>query len=167
MSFDYFTKLRELKSRPCMDCGQTFDPVCMDFDHRPDEVKLGSIVKFRYDEAGFLAEIAKCDLICACCHRLRTKNRGYSETGRIKLRKPKPPGFGDKISKLKRGVPISGEARKNMGRPKKSVDVIRECSYCDAKLRYFEFDRRVKQKRVYCDVEHMRLHRGTSGWRDS
>lgn len=27
-------------------------------------------------------EIAKCDVVCACCHRLRTKNRGQYHHGK-------------------------------------------------------------------------------------
>lgn len=61
---------------PCADCGQIFHPVCMDFDHIPGRgPKLftiarwvsGSIAKGLID-----AEIAKCDIVCAICHRLRT-----------------------------------------------------------------------------------------------
>jgi hypothetical protein len=36
-------RLNFLKSAPCMDCGGCFDPECMDFDHRPGEVKLGDV----------------------------------------------------------------------------------------------------------------------------
>jgi hypothetical protein len=38
-------EIRALKSRPCMDCGGTFDPVCMDFDHRPGETKIQAVSK--------------------------------------------------------------------------------------------------------------------------
>lgn len=63
-----------LKSVPCMDCGGTFDPVCMDFDHRPGEVKvfgIGSKGTMK-PERVVRAEAAKCDVVCANCHRLRT-----------------------------------------------------------------------------------------------
>lgn len=68
--------VNELKSNPCEDCGGTFDPICMDFDHRPGEKKIGSVSSMLW--AGLdrvLAEIAKCDLVCANCHRLRTLDR--------------------------------------------------------------------------------------------
>ena len=71
--------LHELKSVPCMDCGGRFDPVCMDFDHRPGEIKLMSIgdaASGYKSNTKLLAEIAKCDVVCANCHRLRTKSRG-------------------------------------------------------------------------------------------
>jgi hypothetical protein len=70
--------IQEAKRRPCMDCGHEFDPVCMDLDHRPGEIKLfsvGSVGPGRSIEAVKL-EIAKCDPVCACCHRLRTHRRG-------------------------------------------------------------------------------------------
>lgn len=67
----------ELKKTPCTDCGQTFDPVCMDFDHIGTD-KLLEISKLRYQNVSLetiQAEIDKCELVCACCHRLRTKHR--------------------------------------------------------------------------------------------
>lgn len=69
--------VNELRSNPCMDCGKTFPPVCMDFDHRPGEVKFANISQLaRYSsEEKLRTEIAKCDLVCACCHRIRTQER--------------------------------------------------------------------------------------------
>src|SRR5882672_10291573 len=32
-----------IKNKPCMDCGQSFPPCVMDFDHRPGTEKIGSI----------------------------------------------------------------------------------------------------------------------------
>jgi len=69
-----------LKARPCMDCGGAFDPVCMDFDHRDGEIKVGNISKMvsRANIDDIKTEIAKCDLVCANCHRLRTfKKRNH------------------------------------------------------------------------------------------
>lgn len=77
--------LHSIKSVPCMDCGNTFDPVCMDFDHRPGEKKLFPVARgaeklFRLDPTApghqmLLREIAKCDVVCANCHRVRTHRR--------------------------------------------------------------------------------------------
>lgn len=64
------------KTGPCMDCRKCFPAVCMDFDHRPGEVKkLNVSVSITRSLSSLKAEIAKCDLVCACCHRLRTANR--------------------------------------------------------------------------------------------
>jgi hypothetical protein len=73
----YLTKIEELKSVPCMDCGQTFDPFCMDFDHVRGE-KFANISELARDQVSWqriLDEIEKCDIICSNCHRLRTKAR--------------------------------------------------------------------------------------------
>jgi hypothetical protein len=55
-----------------MDCGES-DPVCLDFHHRDPSIKSFEIargVKCRSLEA-VQAEIAKCDVVCANCHRKR------------------------------------------------------------------------------------------------
>lgn len=68
--------VRELKKAPCVDCKQSFNPVCMDFDHMPGSIKLGTVAQMqRHGMRVALAEIAKCELVCACCHRLRTEAR--------------------------------------------------------------------------------------------
>lgn len=64
--------VNEIKRGPCSDCGGAFDPVCMDFDHRPGEVKYRNVAHLRYNLDAVKAEIAKCDLVCANCHRIRT-----------------------------------------------------------------------------------------------
>ena len=59
------------KNKPCMDCGQQFPPCAMDFDHQ--EIKLFHVSgghKRSFDD--LRAEIAKCDVVCANCHRIRT-----------------------------------------------------------------------------------------------
>jgi hypothetical protein len=60
------------RGKPCSDCGGVFDPVCMDFDHRPGERKRFAVGRADKKWETTLAEIAKCDLVCANCHRLRT-----------------------------------------------------------------------------------------------
>lgn len=58
---------------PCQDCKQTFPAVCMDFDHRPGEQKLFPLgLATTRDMEVIKAEIAKCDVVCANCHRIRT-----------------------------------------------------------------------------------------------
>ena len=69
--------IRELKDVPCSDCGQRFDPVCMDFHHERDKEALISrlVSRGRTTEA-ILREVAKCVVLCANCHRLRHKSEG-------------------------------------------------------------------------------------------
>jgi hypothetical protein len=64
------------KNKPCMDCGGTFPFECMDFDHVRG-TKLGNLNKLFTGAAmeTILAEIAKCELVCSNCHRIRTRKR--------------------------------------------------------------------------------------------
>lgn len=74
--------VEEAKSAPCLDCGGSFPPYVMDFDHRDGKGELGRGIS-RLVGAGTCSlerlheEIAKCDVICANCHRIRTHKRGY------------------------------------------------------------------------------------------
>lgn len=65
--------VREAKAVPCADCGLSFPAVCMDFDHAGAE-KNGTIADLAHhvSTARLLAEIARCEVVCACCHRLRS-----------------------------------------------------------------------------------------------
>ncbi len=70
--------MRELKSgRPCADCGRTFPPAVMHWDHLPGTRKLGNLsTHFRgRSRAAILEELAKCELVCANCHAMRTFER--------------------------------------------------------------------------------------------
>lgn len=67
----------EAKSRPCADCGHTYGPWVMQFDHRPGERKLGNVadlVRIK-SKRKLLEEIEKCDVVCANCHAERTHSR--------------------------------------------------------------------------------------------
>ena len=71
-----------LKSVPCADCGRAFPPEVMDFDHLSH--KKGEISSLMYTHGTniLLTELAKCEVVCANCHRIRTANRrkGQSAT---------------------------------------------------------------------------------------
>lgn len=79
-------EIQSLKRGPCVDCGRHYPPVVMDFDHRDPSVKLGSISSLAHRGTlsldRLLTEIAKCDLVCANCHRLRTHARSHDGTTR-------------------------------------------------------------------------------------
>jgi hypothetical protein len=69
-------KVMELKDRPCTDCGGTFPPIVMEFDHREPETKEFSIGRGPFAWLKKVqAELEKCDLVCANCHKLRTHTR--------------------------------------------------------------------------------------------
>lgn len=68
--------LEILKEIPCLDCNVMWPPEAMDFDHRDPETKSFSVSRRRNYSVKRLSvtleEIAKCDLVCANCHRIRT-----------------------------------------------------------------------------------------------
>lgn len=63
-----------------MDCGGIFHPCQMHFDHRDPEEKTSkysSPAQMYQSKWGKIEiELAKCDLVCANCHALRTYLRG-------------------------------------------------------------------------------------------
>lgn len=70
--------LRELRRVPCADCGGIFPPHVMDFDHRDPSEKLFAITGGHaplLSRQKLIAEIDKCDIVCANCHALRTYAR--------------------------------------------------------------------------------------------
>jgi len=65
------------EGKPCADCGLTFPPYVMDFDH-PDDNKHDNVSRMANTTVSvkrLLDEIAKCVLVCSNCHRIRTHNR--------------------------------------------------------------------------------------------
>ena len=75
-------KLREWisgikSSEPCTDCGGYFHFAAMTYDHLPGHEKRGDIsdlVAGGYRSV-LVTEMAKCDLVCANCHAIRTYRR--------------------------------------------------------------------------------------------
>jgi hypothetical protein len=50
----------------------------MDFDHREGTTKkynVGSMFAHHHSKASIEEEVAKCDLVCSNCHRIRTQKR--------------------------------------------------------------------------------------------
>jgi hypothetical protein len=62
-----------LKANPCLDCGET-DVLVLEFDHvrGVKEFAIAVGIAKRYSIERLTAEIAKCDIRCANCHRRRT-----------------------------------------------------------------------------------------------
>ena len=69
--------VRKAKAHPCVDCGKSYPTYVMDFDHRGDQPKdmMISRMVLGWGTVRLEAEIAKCDLVCANCHRERTHRR--------------------------------------------------------------------------------------------
>lgn len=61
----------------CADCGYNAYGVALDFDHLPEFEKSFNVSKLvRYGSIDrILDEIAKCEVVCANCHRVRTMKR--------------------------------------------------------------------------------------------
>lgn len=64
-----------LRTNPCVDCGES-DPLVLEFDHVVDKAfTIGEGLRDR-NWKSVLDEIAKCDVVCANCHRRRTAHSG-------------------------------------------------------------------------------------------
>ena len=72
----------EQKNKPCTDCHLSYPSYVMDFDHLPQYKKsfaIGQSIPNKKTLDQIIAEIAKCELVCANCHRIRTHNRGIQK----------------------------------------------------------------------------------------
>jgi hypothetical protein len=59
----------------CQDCGIS-DPRVLDFDHvGPKRNSIANLLRWATVDT-LEAEIRKCEVVCANCHRIRTGNRG-------------------------------------------------------------------------------------------
>lgn len=69
--------VQEAKSCPCSDCKQTYPWYVMDFDHVRGKKLFNLALAANKLMALNLVkdEIAKCDVVCANCHRERTFKR--------------------------------------------------------------------------------------------
>lgn len=70
--------LLSAKNRPCQDCGEKYHPWVMEFDHREETIKINNVASMATrgcTDEKLLAEIEKCDVVCANCHRMRTYYR--------------------------------------------------------------------------------------------
>jgi hypothetical protein len=60
-----------LLTHPCALCGEA-DPVVLDFDHLRDKLREVTVTAHLSGRANLIAEIAKCRVLCANCHRRHT-----------------------------------------------------------------------------------------------
>jgi hypothetical protein len=61
----------------CADCGIYYPHYVLEFDHRPGTKKIGNVyhVLKKYGEKKGWAEVAKCDVVCSNCHKIRSFER--------------------------------------------------------------------------------------------
>ena len=68
--------LDHLLLHPCVDCGEA-DPIVLEFDHQRDKVSgIAQLLHAHVKWGVIAAEIKKCEVRCANCHRRRTAIRG-------------------------------------------------------------------------------------------
>jgi transcription elongation factor Elf1 len=72
----YKKKLAEIKQTSgCVDCGES-NHIVLDFDHLSNKkYNVSRMIHDGFSWAAIKKEIAKCEVVCANCHRIRTHNR--------------------------------------------------------------------------------------------
>lgn len=65
------------EATPCTDCGGYYPHYVMEFDHVRGEKEghVANMVNRNFSNRKVWAEIEKCELVCANCHRCRTHAR--------------------------------------------------------------------------------------------
>jgi len=67
--------IQYLKAHPCVDCGET-DIIVLEFDHLRDKTaEVIALMLQKHEWKRVTEEIAKCEVVCANCHRRRTAQR--------------------------------------------------------------------------------------------
>lgn len=68
--------IKAQKDKPCADCGVKYPPYVMQFDHvrGKKSFTIGSVY-YKKTMAQIIAEIKKCEVVCANCHAERTHVR--------------------------------------------------------------------------------------------
>lgn len=76
---DWFRTYKE--THPCADCGVQYHYYTMQFDHVADnkEFDVSQMLSVTTSRQRIEAEMAKCELVCANCHTIRTHNRSHSK----------------------------------------------------------------------------------------
>lgn len=66
--------VQKAKAVPCKDCGVSYPYYVMDFDHVCGKkvAQVANMVARSASRKSILAEMAKCEVVCANCHRERT-----------------------------------------------------------------------------------------------
>lgn len=72
------TFINEAKNVPCTDCGMRYPYYVMDFDHLGDkEFDISNMKRRNMSLQLIKIEIAKCEVVCSNCHRVRTHERRF------------------------------------------------------------------------------------------
>lgn len=72
-----------LRSHPCVDCGES-DFVVLDLDHRGGKkLAVSKMMGRAYALPTIIAEVEKCDVRCANCHRRRSAHQLGTWRGKV------------------------------------------------------------------------------------
>lgn len=77
--------LAYFKDHPCSECGED-DPLVLEFDHLDRKDKTTNVARLlaSYVMSRLVAEIAKCRVLCANCHRRHTATQmGYRKLYKV------------------------------------------------------------------------------------
>lgn len=83
-NFSKLKRRRELwdikEASGCVDCNEKYPHFMLHFDHKPEFQKNGTVTKIysTYGKIKGLEEMAKCDIVCANCHAIRTYSRNQN-----------------------------------------------------------------------------------------
>lgn len=71
---------KDLKKAPCTDCRKSYHSSLMEYDHVDTKRdKISEMVNGKCSKEVILSEIARCELVCAMCHKVRTWNRKHPD----------------------------------------------------------------------------------------
>jgi hypothetical protein len=71
--------IRKAKDVPCLDCETKYPHYVMDFDHIGEKIASVTYLAHNKSLKEVIKEIAKCEIVCANCHRVRTYKRGQHD----------------------------------------------------------------------------------------
>lgn len=84
-NFEYVTRLK--LERGCADCGYNAHAAALDFDHLPGTEKRRGISRMVQSHRNtLLRELAKCEVVCSNCHRIRTWRRNRDLANEVQAR---------------------------------------------------------------------------------
>lgn len=65
----------------CSDCHNKFPHYVLEFDHRPECVKIDVVYRVLRNQGPEAAweEVKKCDVVCSNCHKIRTYMREFEQ----------------------------------------------------------------------------------------
>jgi ribosomal protein L37AE/L43A len=73
------------REKPCPDCKRRYPSWCMDFDHVDGRkvCAISTMVTRGLALERLIEELAKCEVVCANCHRTRTHERRKAAGARV------------------------------------------------------------------------------------